>query len=517
MIQRPNKLHLATLIVITTFLSLAATRVVAQEEVETLTAVVKGVRVNVVEGQANYKRDGDAPLEAGVDLKEGDSIKTGKNARAEILLQPGNLLRVAEESELQLLGDEYDRIRLRLVRGSISFELMKSEYDVGFSERIISGYDLIRVFTPDAEVLALQPGIIRISVDSDGHTEVAVRKGDAILNGQRVKEKRVASLRQGVVQQTERDPKVEDAFDTWCRTRADTLVQLNRSLKKEEPWVKAQKEGGEPAITIPSESKWTGSPYVVSARPGTLNFVESGLEFQRPQEEWQTVDYDSRFNNGDKVRSAANSFGELTLLPDLYLRLSGSTEVLFEELSPDALTLRVSQGSAILEVPSFDKKLLPPVKVLVGNRSVVVSDSGNYRFDVTPSGENIIVRDGKLIFGANSVGSCRKITNGNISDCGNKQNDNFDWWSMYRGEGLSFEGVVLASRSNGFYRQRQNSTGFWYQPNGVDYYTFVPFYSTYFQSPYGGNYAVVLSPRRMPGFVGPSSRFPRLGGSPIRQ
>jgi hypothetical protein len=45
-------------------------------------------------------------------------------------------------------------------------------------------------------------------------------------------------------------------------------------------------------------------------------------------------------------------------------------------------------------------------------------------------------------------------------------------------------------------RTRFRNTGFWFQNPEQTSYTFVPFTSELFRSPYGGNYSTVLSPRR---------------------
>jgi hypothetical protein len=41
---------------------------------------------------------------------------------------------------------------------------------------------------------------------------------------------------------------------------------------------------------------------------------------------------------------------------------------------------------------------------------------------------------------------------------------------------------------------RFKNTGFWFQAPGQVYYTFVPFKSVIFRSPYGGNYSTALAP-----------------------
>src|SRR5215510_10848168 len=100
---------------ITVLLSLGT--IVAQEQEEIYEGFVHGIRANVVKGDAVYERnDAKFPLEPGVKLEAGDLIKTGSGAYAEILLQPGNYLRTGGDSELQILNDEHDRMKFKLIR-----------------------------------------------------------------------------------------------------------------------------------------------------------------------------------------------------------------------------------------------------------------------------------------------------------------------------------------------------------------------------------------------------------------
>ncbi len=99
------------------------------------------------------------------------------------------------------------------------------------------------------------------------------------------------------------------------------------------------------------------------------------------------------------------------------------------------------------------------------------------------------------------MGSCRKITGGVVSECHKKRSDNFDYWSEHRGEGEFYDGrdaVAMVAHLAGLRRIRFRNRGFWFQNPGKTHYTFVPFSSPYFRSPYGGNYTTVLSPRRPP-------------------
>ena len=180
----------------------------------------------------------------------------------------------------------------------------------------------------------------------------------------------------------------------------------------------------------------------------------------------------------------------------MHFRVDSSSRVLLEQISNDAISIKVLRGSAILDVARFERK--EDLKIRIGgpSTSVVIADRGVYRID----DDTITVREGKVSFNERSVGSCRKIAQAKVSDCDKTHYDNFDFWSEHRGEGELYNGRGTVSRVTGLTRLRQlrfRNTGFWFQRPGQTSYTFVPFYSSLFRSPYGGSYSTVLSPRPM--------------------
>lgn len=474
----------------------------AQSE-ESFEGFIKGLRANAVKGKVAYQRnEGQFDLEPGLKLEEGDFIKTGFDGYAELLLQPGNYLRIGGESDFQIFSEQHDKMRLKLNQGTVSLEILSK--DPLFSSMYHSraqAYELIRVITPNAEVFITQPGIFRINAIAGGRTEVIVRDGEAVINGHRVKKKRRAVSSKDGVAITEIDTKNEDPFDLWARERAKGLVQANRLLKKESPWAKKHKEGEEASVDLPKEEEPNTSLYVVSAKPGAVNFVETGVEFSGPLKEWQKLTEKSQLETGDKLRTNDHGFVEITMLPDMNLRLNGDSEVSFEQLSNESISLKLLRGSAILDVARFDRKQVPQITFAGPATSVVIAAAGNYRIDARPNGDQIAVRDGKVILKGRSVGSCHRIDVETVSDCEKEKTDNFDFWSEHRGEGELYNGratVATVTYLAKLRRVRFRNTGFWFQNPGQPHYTFVPFSSTVFRSPYGGNYSTVLSPRRMP-------------------
>jgi FecR protein len=477
---------------------LAATIVHAQQEEESIEGFMSGIRANAVKGDVAYQRgDGKFPLESGLRLEQGDIIHSSKGSYAELLLQPGNYLRVGGGAELRIFSDQHDKMRLRLNEGVIIIELLARENSGFFRYPIEQATELIRVITSDAEVFIDHPGIFRINTTAGGGTEVVVREGDTAINGFRIKKKRRAVTANESVTVTEIDSRSEDNFDTWSRERAAQLVQANKSLKKKEPWSKRLMKG-ETAIEVPDEDENDNTRgRVISARPGAVNFVEEGVEFSRAKE-WQPLTEKTLLEAGDKLRTSANSLAELVLFPDTHLRIDAASEVLLDQLSSDAIAMKVLRGSAIVDVARFDRKQAPQIIIGGSSTSVAINDNGNYRVDARTNGNTITVREGKVMLNERSIGGCKRIEGDAISDCDKKPADNFDLWSQHRGEGELYNGratVATATYLARLRRGRFRSAGFWYQEPGQTTYTFVPFTSQLFRSPYGGNYSTAFAPR----------------------
>ena len=296
------------------------------QRVESFEGFMTGIRANAVSGEVFYQRnDGRFPLESGLTLEQGDFIRSGAAGYAEILLQPGNYLRVGNETECQIFSGQHDKMRLKLNHGALIIEVLSRETEYFRSYEWAAATELIRVITPDAEVFINQPGVFRINTTASGRTEVVAREGEAVINGYRIKKSRHAVAVNGTVSVTEINTKLEDNFDTWSRERAARMVQENKLLKKEAPWAKTVKRG-EVDVEVPQEEENdTVRGRVISARPGTVNFVEDGVEFSRDAKEWEPLNEKSQLEKGDRVRTTTNSFAELILFPDMHLRIDSSS------------------------------------------------------------------------------------------------------------------------------------------------------------------------------------------------
>src|ERR1044072_5153789 len=78
------------------------------QKVESFEGFVTGIRPNAVNGEGFSPRRGATfPLESGLKVEQGDFIRSNAGGYAEVLLQPGNYLRVVSETECQIFSDQH--------------------------------------------------------------------------------------------------------------------------------------------------------------------------------------------------------------------------------------------------------------------------------------------------------------------------------------------------------------------------------------------------------------------------
>src|ERR1044072_8716338 len=93
------------------------------EQSEYVVSARAGV-VNIAEGEVSFKSDTAdwAKLISGDTLQAGDTIKTSATGRVEILLTPGNYLRLAENTEFVLTNPASYRFKIDIRRGAAIVE-----------------------------------------------------------------------------------------------------------------------------------------------------------------------------------------------------------------------------------------------------------------------------------------------------------------------------------------------------------------------------------------------------------
>ncbi len=188
-------------------------------------------------------------------LKPGDVFKTGEG-RAEILLTPGVILRIAEDSSVEMVSNELSDTRVKVRDGSALVEVME----------ILDG-NKVTFLQGDATVELRKPGLYRF--DSDP-AQLRVYKGKAAVreDGRELlaKKNRVVELEDTLVA-AKFDAKQDDALYRWSSRRSGYLAMANLSAARRlNNWGSSWNSSG-----------WAWNPYF-----GMFTFVPSYGSFMSP-------------------------------------------------------------------------------------------------------------------------------------------------------------------------------------------------------------------------------------------
>lgn len=182
--------------------------------------------VNYVEGKVSVRQNNgrNGYLLKGDKLEVGEKVFTGADGKAEILLNPGSYLRLAENSAFEFTTTSLDDLQLKLTGGSAMFEVI-TDNDFTFA-----------VNTPKGHFNILESGIYRVDVLGDGSGKIEVRKGKAQVGGEQaaqiVKSGRSAIVNgdQAAIEKFDRGDK--DDLEVWSKSRAKELAKVNSRLDK---------------------------------------------------------------------------------------------------------------------------------------------------------------------------------------------------------------------------------------------------------------------------------------------
>lgn len=181
--------------------------------------------LNLVAGMVSVQRRGAYAMISianGEMLENGDRLETGANSRAEILLNPGSYLRLGENSEIELTDSSLDSLRIKLNRGVAIIEAG------GGSDK----FAVIELQSNNAIILIDKKGVYRIENQTDsGFTLARTQKGRARVNGDEIKDgKEIKIVANGSAEIAKFDKKVQDNFDLWSSSRAETIATENKKL-----------------------------------------------------------------------------------------------------------------------------------------------------------------------------------------------------------------------------------------------------------------------------------------------
>ena len=221
--MRTIKITLATLIILFAVGSAIAQdrKPIPRDEQSMYVVSAKAGVINIIEGDVSYMRDKAAwsKLTSGDELREGDTVKTGANSRAEILLTPGCYLRLAGNTEFILSNTSVNIFKIEILEGSA---LIEASF-IG---------DPMTVATPKTEFSIIRKGLYRFNVTADGRVEAAVRKGRIAHGKTTIKDGKKAVFDNGTLAVASYGKKDTDNFDQWSKDRAQSLVAVNRGLSK---------------------------------------------------------------------------------------------------------------------------------------------------------------------------------------------------------------------------------------------------------------------------------------------
>ncbi|MDQ3372527.1 MAG: FecR family protein [Acidobacteriota bacterium] len=181
--------------------------------------------VNYVEGKvSNARANGRSGLLLKSDTVEvGDKISTGINGKAEILLNPGSYIRLAENTNFEFETTSLDDLQLNISRGSAMIEAITTdEFKVA-------------VNTPKGRFFVVKSGVYRIDVANDGAGRVGVWKGKVQIDNfdsTEIKGGRAAIIDGGQVEVVKFDRDEKDALETWSKVRAKELAKVNSRLQQ---------------------------------------------------------------------------------------------------------------------------------------------------------------------------------------------------------------------------------------------------------------------------------------------
>jgi len=457
--------------------------------------------VNVVEGQAACacRAQEARRLRPRQELANGDTVRTGRGARAEILLVPGYYLRLSGDTEATLLDLASDNLKLKVSKGSAIVEVSvnKSKGRMGyFPEEVMRGiYDLVTVITPSGEFALTRGGAYRIDVPEGGASELKVLKGAAVVAGKEVEGGETAKVGGASVEVSKPRAGAEDDFDAWSRGRAARLVGANKSAGRA-AWYKHLRDTPRSYFFIddPERPGQMKEVYTVSALGGLVGFADEGTAYKRGEAAWQALREGEALAFGDTVRTGEAGRAEILLYPECYLHLSAGSEAVYLEGAGGGVLVKLLKGSAVVG-SKLGKGSEGLVTLAADGARYELVRRGVYRLNVSRGGgSELLVYEGAARFEGGEIkegrkGSARGTQPAAVSPIDKGARDGFDVWSERRGTLTIAENKFARALLLTFKLRRHHNVGLWYLEETSGEYTFVPGRWS-FGSPYGGDYSV---------------------------
>ena len=179
-------------------------------------------RLSVIHGQVSTMHgEGTtwSPATVNTPVVLGDKVTTGDRSRAEMQLDPANVMRLDQHTEAQVADLQPNKINIQLASGLVDFSTFQgTQADV-------------EVDTPNMGVHPLSPGVYLIQVNSDSETSLIVRQGEAEVLTNDGSTKVEAGQMIQIHGSDHPEYKVDQAsggndFDRWCSDRDRQIMNV---------------------------------------------------------------------------------------------------------------------------------------------------------------------------------------------------------------------------------------------------------------------------------------------------
>jgi hypothetical protein len=190
-------------------------------------------RLSVVRGQVSTMHGDGTPWSTATvntPIILGDKLSTQDRSRAEVQLDPANMVRFDSRTEAQVADFQPNKINIQLASGLVDYSVFQgTQADV-------------EIDTPNMGVHPLAPGVYHIQVNSDTETMLTVRQGEAEVLTNDGSTKVEAGQTIQIHGSDHPEYKVdaapgEDEFDRWAmdRDRQAMRAQVQRPPQAEQP------------------------------------------------------------------------------------------------------------------------------------------------------------------------------------------------------------------------------------------------------------------------------------------
>lgn len=219
-----NAAYLASIFLFAFLVSGPLTAANAQSVADRYLISAKAGGINYVQGTVTSVSEGDvaAAVFKGDRIGSGDLLRTGLDSRAEVLLNPGSYVRLGSNTEIRLIDESFDDLRLSVDRGSAIFEIYATK---DFR---------VTVVTKGGDVVFSRSGIYRVDASVAGQVRVDVFEGRASLASDARSSAgsgKSLILANGNAVVAGFDRKKSDDLASWSKSRSKTLAEATASFR----------------------------------------------------------------------------------------------------------------------------------------------------------------------------------------------------------------------------------------------------------------------------------------------